>query len=143
MTLSLNRGLALIEQLCGQPEGMSLTALADELDIPRSACHRLLLELQKRGYVRQKQSQGNYLITVKIASIGLEFLSSKGIVDIAEPILEDLRKNPVSWFVCQSWMMTAWSGLRSRRAHAWDFVMTLTWEWMRVCPVQPLAMPGC
>ena len=82
----------MIEQLCGQPEGMSLTALADELDMPRSACHRLLAELQKRGYVRQLRSQGNYLLTVKIASIGLELLSSKGIVDIAEPILERLAK---------------------------------------------------
>ena len=69
---------------------MTLTALADELDMPRSACHRLLAELQKRGYVRQLRSQGNYLLTVKIASIGLELLSSKGIVDIAEPILERL-----------------------------------------------------
>lgn len=92
MTLSLDRGLLLIEQLSGQPEGMPLTALADELDIPRSACHRLLVELQRRGYVRQIRSQGNYLLTVKIASIGLEFLSSKGIVDIAEPILERLAK---------------------------------------------------
>jgi DNA-binding IclR family transcriptional regulator len=92
MTLSLDRGLSLIEQLCGQPEGMSLTALADELDMPRSACHRLLAELQKRGYVRQLRSQGHYLLTVKIASIGLELLSSKGIVDIAEPILERLAK---------------------------------------------------
>lgn len=92
MTLSLDRGLLLIEQLSGQPEGMPLTALADELDIPRSACHRLLVELQRSGYVRQIRSQGNYLLTVKIASIGLEFLSSKGIVDIAEPILERLAK---------------------------------------------------
>ena len=51
MTLALDRGLALLERLCGQPEGMPLTALADELDIPRSACHRLLAELQRRGYV--------------------------------------------------------------------------------------------
>ena len=92
MTLSLDRGLSLIEQLCGQPEGMSLTALADELDMPRSACHRLLAQLQRRGYVRQIHSQGNYLLTVKIASIGLELLSSKGIVDIAEPVLERLAK---------------------------------------------------
>ena len=92
MTLSLDRGLSLIEHLCGQPEGMSLTALADELDIPRSACHRLLSELQRRGYVRQVRNQGEYLLTVKIASIGLELLSSKGIVDIAEPVLERLAK---------------------------------------------------
>jgi DNA-binding IclR family transcriptional regulator len=92
MTLALDRGLSLLEQLCGQPEGMPLTALADELDIPLSACHRLLTELQRRGYVRQVRNQGEYLLTAKIASMGLELLSSKGIVDIAEPVLERLAK---------------------------------------------------
>src|SRR5687768_1837856 len=90
MTLALDRGLALLERLCGQPEGMPLTALADELDMPRSACHRLLSELQRRGYVRQMRSQGDYMLTAKLASMGLGFLSSSGIVDIAEPLLERL-----------------------------------------------------
>lgn len=92
MTLALDRGLSLIEQLCAQPEGMPLTELADELEIPRSACHRLLAELQRRGYVRQLHSQGDYLLTAKLSSMGLGLLSSKGIVDIAEPILERLAK---------------------------------------------------
>ncbi|MDD0837187.1 IclR family transcriptional regulator [Curvibacter sp. HBC61] len=92
MTLALDRGLALLEHLCGQPEGMALTALADELDLPHSACHRLLSELCRRGYVRQVRQQGAYVLTAKIASMGLELLSSKGIVDIAEPILERLAK---------------------------------------------------
>lgn len=93
MTLALDRGLALIERLCGQPEGMPLTALADELDIPRSACHRLLVELQRRGYVRQVRDQGDYMLTAKLASLGLSFLSSSGIVDIAEPLLERLARD--------------------------------------------------
>jgi len=92
MTLALDRGLMLLERLCGQPEGMPLSALADELDIPRSACHRLLAELQRRGYVRQVRDQGDYVLTAKLASLGLGFLSSFGIVDIAEPILERLAK---------------------------------------------------
>lgn len=92
MTLALDRGLALLERLCGQPEGMPLTALADELDIPRSACHRLLAELQRRGYVRQSRSQGDYMLTAKLASLGLGLLSSAGIVDIAEPLLERLAQ---------------------------------------------------
>lgn len=92
MTLALDRGLALLELLCGQPEGMALTAMADELDMPRSACHRLLAELQRRGYVRQMRSQGDYVLTAKLASMGLGLLSSKGIVDIAEPVLERLAK---------------------------------------------------
>jgi IclR family transcriptional regulator, acetate operon repressor len=93
MTLALDRGLALLERLCGQPEGVPLTTLADELDIPRSACHRLLAELQRRGYVRQVRDQGDYLLTAKLASMGLGFLSSSGIVDIAEPLLERLAKD--------------------------------------------------
>ncbi len=93
MTLALDRGLALLERLCGQPEGMSLSALADELDIPRSACHRLLSELERRGYVRQVRDQGDYLLTAKLASLGLGFLSSSGIVDIAEPLLERLASD--------------------------------------------------
>ncbi len=92
MTLALDRGLALLERLCGQPEGMSMSALADELEIPRSACHRLLAELQRRGYVRQLHSHGDYVLTGKIASLGLAFLSSTGIVDIAEPLLERLAQ---------------------------------------------------
>lgn len=92
MTLALDRGLALLELLCGQPEGMSLTALANELDIPQSTCHRLLAELQRRGYVRQVRDQGDYLLTAKLASLGLGFLSSSGIVDISEPLLERLAK---------------------------------------------------
>lgn len=69
---------------------MAMTLLADELDIPRSACHRLLGELQRRGYVRQLRSQGEYKLTSKLASLGLSFLSGSGIVDIAEPLLERL-----------------------------------------------------
>jgi DNA-binding IclR family transcriptional regulator len=92
MTLALERGLALLERLCGQPDGMPLTLLADELDIPRSACHRLLVELQRGGYVRQARSQGDYMLTAKLASLGLGFLSSTGIVDIAEPLLERLAQ---------------------------------------------------
>lgn len=92
MTMALERGLALIERLAGQPEGMPLSALADELMIPRSVCHRLLAQLQQRGYVRQARSQGEYLLTTKVASLGLSFLSSAGIVDIAEPLLDRLAR---------------------------------------------------
>jgi DNA-binding IclR family transcriptional regulator len=92
MSGALDRGLALLEHLSGQPEGLPLTALADEMDIPRSACHRLLADLQRLGYVRQVRAQGDYVLTTKLASLGLGFLSSAGIVDIAEPLLERLAQ---------------------------------------------------
>ena len=91
--IALDRGLGMLEHLAQYPQGLPLSAIAAELDIPLSACHRLLAALQQRGYVRQVRAQGDYLLTTKIVSMGLGFLSSAGIVDIAEPLLERLAQS--------------------------------------------------
>ena len=92
MSTALDRGLAILEAMAAQPDGVTLVALAGELGIPNSACHRLLAALQQRGYVRQLRSHGDYVLTTKLVSLGLGFLSSAGIVDIAEPLLERLAE---------------------------------------------------
>lgn len=92
MTTALDRGLSILEHLGRHPQGLPLTMLASELDIPNSACHRLLADLQHRGYVRQTRQQGDYVLTTKVVSLGLGFLSSAGIVNIAEPLLERLAQ---------------------------------------------------
>lgn len=92
MSIALDRGLSVLEHLARHPQGLPITMIASELDIPLSACHRLLAELQRRDYVRQARKQGDYVLTTKVVSLGLGFLSSAGIVDIAEPILERLAE---------------------------------------------------
>lgn len=92
MTTALDRGLGILEHLAAHPEGLPLALIADTLDIPKSACHRLLGELMARGYVRQVRAMGDYVMTTKIASLGLGFLSSSGIVDIAQPLIERLAE---------------------------------------------------
>lgn len=90
MSTALDRGLSLLELLAAEPEGMALGELADALELPPSACHRLLAGLMQRGYVRQPRPQGVYLLTTKLVSLGLGYLSAAGIVDIAEPLLQRL-----------------------------------------------------
>jgi IclR family acetate operon transcriptional repressor len=92
MSIALERGLSVLEHLARHPQGLPITLIAAELDIPLSACHRLLAGLQRRDYVRQARKQGDYVLTTKVVSLGLGFLSSAGIVDIAEPILERLAE---------------------------------------------------
>jgi len=92
MNLALDRGLSLLEHLAAHPDGLPLALMASELDIPLSACHRLLGDLQRRGYVRQARKQGDYVLTTKVVSMGLGYLSNAGIVDIAEPLLERLAQ---------------------------------------------------
>lgn len=92
MSIALERGLSILEHLSRHPEGLALTVIASELGIPYSACHRLLTELQRSDYVRQARKQGDYVLTTKVVSLGLGFLSGSGIVDIAEPLLARLAQ---------------------------------------------------
>ncbi|GAA6120448.1 IclR family transcriptional regulator [Acidovorax sp. FG27] len=86
----LERGFQVLERLSAHPGGCALSSLATELKIPLSATHRLLAELIRLGYVRQSPGDGQYVLTIKLVSMGLSFLSSSGIVDIAQPLLDDL-----------------------------------------------------
>ena len=94
MSIALDRGLAVLEHLTRYPQGLPISLVASELDIPLSACHRLLAALQRHGCVRQAGQQGTYVHTTKVVSLGLGFLSSAGIVDIAEPLHERLAQAP-------------------------------------------------
>jgi IclR family transcriptional regulator, acetate operon repressor len=88
----LERTLGILELLSQHGEGMELAAIADQLDIPRSAVHRLLADLTRLGYVRQTRGHGDYLLTTKLVSMGLSYLSNSGIVDIAQPLLNRLAE---------------------------------------------------
>ena len=90
MSAILERSFKVLEHLAAHPEGRALSALAADLEMPLSATHRLLAELVRCGYVRQDQSHGDYMLTIKLVSLGLSFLSNSGIVDVAQPLLDRL-----------------------------------------------------
>jgi len=86
----LERGFQVLERLAAHPEGCALSVLAADLGIPLSATHRLLAEMIRLGYVRQSATDGQYVLTIKLVSLGLSFLSSSGIVDVSQPLLDEL-----------------------------------------------------
>jgi len=86
----MERTLSILELLAANPEGLQVSAIATDLDMPASAAHRLLKELSQYGYVRQVRSQGDYALTIKLAALGLSFLGKTGVTDIAQPTLDRL-----------------------------------------------------
>lgn len=88
----LERTLGILELLSRHGEGMELAALADQLEMPRSAAHRLLADLVRLGYVRQARGRGDYMLTTRLVSMGLSYLSHSGIVDVAQPLLNHLAE---------------------------------------------------
>jgi IclR family acetate operon transcriptional repressor len=87
---TVDRVLRVLETLVHEPHGLALADLATELALPKSACHRLLTDLVRSGYVRQLRERGDYVLTTKLPALGLSFLGGAGIVDIAQPIIDRL-----------------------------------------------------
>jgi len=92
MSSVLDRTLGILELLSRHGEGLELASIADQLNMPRSAAHRLLVDLVRTGYVRQPRELGSYMLTTKLVSLGLSFLSVSGIVDFSQPLLDRLAE---------------------------------------------------
>ena len=90
MSSVLDRALNILECLAHSPGGLQLYVIAERLDMPRSAAHRMLADLARLGYVEQDPVSEVYRLTLKISALGQTFLSLNGILDIAQPILERL-----------------------------------------------------
>jgi IclR family transcriptional regulator, acetate operon repressor len=88
----LERTLGILELLAVHPEGQPLGAVAEKLNMPLSAAHRLLSELMRRGYVKQLREQGEYGLSTKLVAMVLDYMGAAGIVDFAQPVLDRLAK---------------------------------------------------
>jgi DNA-binding IclR family transcriptional regulator len=92
MSSVVERACAVLELLGTAPDGLSVKAIAEHLDMPPSGTHRLLNQLVQTGYVSQDKVQGDYGLTMKMAAMGISFLRRSGIVEIAQPALNDLAQ---------------------------------------------------
>ncbi len=88
----IERALGLLELLASDARGLPLQQLADRLDIPKSAAHRMLAELIRLGYVRQDDDTSRYRLSTRLAALGFRFLASSGVVDLVQPVLDGLAR---------------------------------------------------
>lgn len=89
---ALERAFGVLELLASHPAGLPLHQIAESVDIPKSAAHRLLAALAGRGYVRQDAETGRYLLTTKLVSLGYRYLARAGVVDTVQPTLDRLAQ---------------------------------------------------
>ena len=89
----VDRCLSLIEALAEAPDNVSLGSLAAQLDLPKSATHRLLQSLAQRGYVEQDTASQAYSLSLKVALLGFRFLDSHRLSDAAQSALELLARD--------------------------------------------------
>src|SRR3546814_5179124 len=62
----IERVFNVLESLASDPHGWALQGLAEQLQIPKSATHRLLAELTRLGYVRQNPENLRYPLSTRL-----------------------------------------------------------------------------
>ena len=85
---ALARGLDVLRCFDARRPRMSLTEVATVTDLARPTARRLLLTLEELGYVRVVG--GQFELTPKVLHLGMSYVSSLGLWDIARPHLEEL-----------------------------------------------------
>ncbi len=66
----IERVFSVLESLTSDPRGLQMQAIAEQLNIPKSATHRLLAELIRLGYVRQNPENLRYHLSTKLVAMG-------------------------------------------------------------------------
>ncbi len=85
---SLARGLAVIRSFSTERPEQTLTQVAQFTGLTRAGARRILLTLEKLGYVR---SNGRlFRLAPKILDLGFSYLSSIPFWQLAQPVMEDL-----------------------------------------------------
>lgn len=86
---ALDKGLDILELVSRSPESMSVTAIAKELDRSTSELFRMILVLERRGYIRQTES-GGYGPTSRLFRLGMEQAPVKTLHEVALPVMRAL-----------------------------------------------------
>jgi IclR family pca regulon transcriptional regulator len=85
---ALARGLDVLQAFETKRQAMTLSEIADAAALARPTARRLLLTLEELGFVRSDAA--GFVLTPKVLSLGMAYVSSLGLWDIARPHLEQL-----------------------------------------------------
>jgi len=85
---ALARGLAILTAFSPTATVLSVSDAAARTSLPRPTARRLLMTLEKLGYVRS--SNGLYTLTTKVLELGTTYIAALGIWELARPHLEAL-----------------------------------------------------
>jgi DNA-binding IclR family transcriptional regulator len=89
----LERCVAAIELMAGAGGPMRLSDLADALDLPKAAAHRLLRELCAQGWAAQDGAEGPYRLTLRFGLLGHRVLQASFLPELTQPILQRLAEH--------------------------------------------------
>ncbi|WP_150461554.1 IclR family transcriptional regulator domain-containing protein [Nesterenkonia ebinurensis] len=85
---ALSRGLNVIKAFSAEYPQLTLSQVAQRTDLARPTARRILMTLEELGYIRA--DNGHFELTPRVLELGMAYVSSLGLWDVARPHLKDL-----------------------------------------------------
>jgi DNA-binding IclR family transcriptional regulator len=89
---ALDKGLDLIEALAAESRGLSQKQLAERVGRSVGEIFRMLVVLERRGYVARDPDTGEYTLTLKLFRIASQFPPTERLLQAALPVMEQLAR---------------------------------------------------
>lgn len=87
---AISRCLTLLELLAGERESVELSELADRLEMPASAVHRLVTTLATHGWVTQDVASQKYALSLRMSTLAFRNLDARNVPDVVQSVLNRL-----------------------------------------------------
>lgn len=87
---SADRVLRVLEVFGPAERELTLSDIAERMQLPKSSVHRLLATLISRGYVERDGQNHRYSLGIRLFEVGSNVIHGRGLHAAAHPILEEL-----------------------------------------------------
>ena len=89
---SLARGLKILEILAGSTKGVSVTELAETLDLDKGSASRLVSTLANYAYAEKDPISRRYFLGPQVVSLSRSLLARLPLREVAKPYLRELME---------------------------------------------------
>jgi DNA-binding IclR family transcriptional regulator len=86
---NLDRGLSILELLSQHPDGLILSELCRQLEIPKKSGSRILATLEHRGFVKKNEKTLAFSLTSRLLRLGCGVVCEQNLIEEA---LDDMRE---------------------------------------------------
>ncbi|MDW6024845.1 IclR family transcriptional regulator [Mesorhizobium sp. BAC0120] len=106
---ALEKGLDVLELLAGQQGGLILSQIAHSLDRSVQEVYRVVVSLERRGYVTRRPPSDEFFLSMKLFDLACNYPPTRILLDAAQPVLQMLATR-----INESVILSVLDGLRVR-----------------------------
>ena len=89
---AIEKAFVILEALASSQNGLSVSELTRNLNLPKSSTFGLLLTLERLGYLHRNENNGRYMFGMKIFTLANMAMNGLNLRKIATPLLRKLMK---------------------------------------------------